>query len=57
MRAHLDLHQIAMYAGHQSLETTMQYIHLSGVELTAAVTRSLAGFEQWAEVILRGVPR
>ncbi len=56
-RAHLDLHQIAMYAGHQSLETTMQYIHLSGIELTEAVTRSLAGFEQWAEVILREVPQ
>ena len=48
-RAHLDLHQIATYAGHRSLETTMQYIHLSGVELTEAVSRSLAGFESWIE--------
>jgi len=51
-RAHLDLHQIALYAGHRSLQTTMRYIHLSGVELTEAVTRSLAGFERWMDVML-----
>jgi len=51
-RAHMDLHQIATYAGHKSLDTTMIYIHLSGVELTEAVTRSLAGFESWIDVIL-----
>ena len=53
-RAHLDLHQIATYAGHASLETTLQYIHLAGVELTEAISRSLAGFEQWMENILGG---
>ena len=47
----MDLHQIATYAGHKSLDT-MIYIHLSGVELTEAVTRSLAGFESWIDVIL-----
>jgi integrase/recombinase XerD len=51
-RAQMDLHQIALYAGHASLQTTMLYINLSGVELTAAVSRSLAGFEHWIEVIL-----
>jgi integrase/recombinase XerD len=51
-RAHMDLHQIATYAGHSSLQTTMLYIHVSGVELTEAVSRSLAGFEQWMELIL-----
>jgi integrase/recombinase XerD len=51
-RAHLDLHAIARYAGHRSLETTMLYIHLSGVELTDAVRRNLAGFEQWIAVTL-----
>lgn len=54
-RAHLDLHQIALYAGHASLQTTMLYINLSGVELTEAVSRSLAGFEHWIEVTLGGV--
>lgn len=53
-RARMDLHQIATYAGHRSLQTTMTYIHVSGVELTAAVTRSLAGFEQWITTILEG---
>ncbi len=51
-RAHLDLHQIALYAGHASLQTSMLSIHLSGVELTEAVSRSLASFERWIEVIL-----
>ena len=40
-RSHMDLHQIALYAGHVSLQTSMLYIHLSGVELTEAVSRSL----------------
>jgi integrase/recombinase XerD len=53
-RARLDLHQIATYAGHVSLETTLQYIHLAGVELIEAVSKSLAGFEQWMENILEG---
>ncbi len=51
-RSHMDLHQIATYAGHRSLQTTMLYIHLSGIELTEAVTRSLANFEQWITLIL-----
>ena len=48
--AHMDLHQIALYAGHVSLQTTMLYIHASGVELTEAVSRSLATFEHWIEM-------
>jgi site-specific recombinase XerD len=51
-RAKMDLHQIALYAGHRSLETTMLYIHLSGVELAEAVAKGLAGFESWIENIL-----
>lgn len=52
-RAHMDLHQIALYAGHSSVQTTMLYIHISGIELTEAVNRSLAGFEQWIEMMLK----
>ena len=51
-RAHMDLHQIAIYAGHSSPHTTMRYIHLSGVEVTEAVQRSLTGFEQWIAAVL-----
>ena len=53
-RARMELHQIATYAGHASLETTMLYIHLSGVELTDAVTKSLAGFDRWIDTLLGG---
>ncbi len=55
-RAKMELHQIATYAGHKSLTTTMLYIHLSGVELTEAVTRSLSGFEQWIDQVLGKEP-
>jgi hypothetical protein len=48
----MELHQIATYAGHKSLASTMLYIHLSGVELTEAVSKSLAGFERWIETSL-----
>jgi integrase len=53
-RAHMELHQIAMYAGHRSLQTTMRYIHLSGVELTEAVSQSLEGMERWMTSVLEG---
>lgn len=53
-RAHMDLHQIALYAGHASLQTTMIYIHASGIELTEAVSKSLATFERWIELGLEG---
>lgn len=53
-RAHMDLHQISLYAGHASLQTTMIYIHASGVELTEAVSKSLATFEHWIELSLEG---
>lgn len=49
-RSHMDLHQIALYAGHASIQTSMIYIHLSGVELTEAVSKSLATFERWIEM-------
>lgn len=32
----------------------MLYIHLSGVELTEAVSQSLAGMEQWMTNVLEG---
>ena len=36
-RCKLDLHEIALYAGHRSFKTTHQYIHLSSVELAERV--------------------
>lgn len=40
-RADWDIHEIATFAGHRSLQSTMLYIHLSGRELTAKLQRSM----------------
>ena len=37
-----ELHAIATFAGHQSTETTLRYIHLSGRELSTKLNRSMA---------------
>jgi integrase len=41
-RADWDIHEIATFAGHRSLQSTMLYIHLSGRDLAAKLQRSLA---------------
>jgi integrase/recombinase XerD len=40
-RAGWDIHDIALFAGHRSIQTTLLYIHLSGRELAAKLERSL----------------
>jgi len=40
-RAGFELLEIARYAGHRQLETTMVYIHLSGRELGEKVARNM----------------
>lgn len=42
-----DLHEIALFAGHKSLETTRLYIHLSGRELGAKIERGMASIHDW----------
>lgn len=42
-----DIHEIALFAGHRSTETTLQYIHLSGRDLKAKVERSMASIHVW----------
>jgi integrase/recombinase XerD len=37
-----DIHEIALFAGHRSTDTTLQYIHLSGRDLKAKVKPSMA---------------
>lgn len=37
-----DLHEIATFAGHRSLESTLRYIHLSGRDLATKLGRSMA---------------
>ncbi len=42
-----DIHEIALFAGHRSTDTTLQYIHLSGRDLKAKVERSMATIHAW----------
>jgi len=44
-RAGWDIHEIATYAGHRSIQTTLRYIHLSGRELARKIMQ-LADLER-----------
>lgn len=46
-RAGWELHEIALFAGHRSLETTRLYIHLSGRELHAKLASGMASIHAW----------
>jgi integrase len=46
-RAGWELHAIAIFAGHRSLATTLQYIHLSGRDLAAKLARGMAEVHAW----------
>jgi integrase/recombinase XerD len=46
-RAGLELHEIATFAGHQSLETTMLYIHVSGRELADKISTGMDAIHAW----------
>jgi integrase/recombinase XerD len=46
-RAGWELHTIATFAGHRSLATTLQYIHLSGRDLAVKLARGMAEVHAW----------
>jgi integrase/recombinase XerD len=46
-RAGWDVHEIATFAGHRRLQSTLQYIHLSGRELAVKVERGMAQIHAW----------
>src|SRR6266851_1554053 len=46
-RAGWELHAIATFAGHRSLSTTLQYIHLSGRDLSAKLANGMAQIHAW----------
>lgn len=46
-RADWDLHEIARFAGHRSLQTTLLYIHLSGRDLAAKLEQGMAQVHAW----------
>jgi integrase/recombinase XerD len=46
-RAEMDIHDIAAYAGHRSIQTTPLYIHLSGRELAPRFDRAMQSIRRW----------
>ncbi|MBV9483236.1 MAG: tyrosine-type recombinase/integrase [Acidobacteria bacterium] len=46
-RANWDVHEIAAFAGHRSVQTTLLYIHLSGRELAAKLAKGMAEIHAW----------
>jgi len=40
-RANWDIHEIATFAGHRNIQTTMRYIHLSGRDLALKLARGM----------------
>jgi integrase len=51
-RSGWELHAIARFAGHRNVATTLQYIHLSGRELAAKLTTSMAHVHTWRRAAL-----
>lgn len=52
-RAGWDIHEIASFAGHRSIQTTMLYIHLSGRELAQKLEESMAAIHYWRTIALK----
>ena len=46
-RANWELHDIAKFAGHRSIETTLQYVHLSGRDLANKLENGMATVHAW----------
>ena len=46
-RSGWDLHEIAIFAGHRNLTTTMQYIHLSSRDLASKMADSMTQIHAW----------
>jgi integrase/recombinase XerD len=53
-RSGWQLHEIAKFAGHQSLETTRQYIHLSGQDLAERLAKTMCQIHSWRVDALSG---
>ena len=53
-RAGWDVHEIATFAGHRSIQTTLGYIHLSGRELATKLERTLTEVDRARLSILAG---
>ena len=51
-RSDWDVHEIATFAGHRSIQTTLIYIHLSGRELSQRIARGMAEIHAWRSKML-----
>jgi site-specific recombinase XerD len=50
-----DIHEIATFAGHRTIQSTLRYIHLSGRELAAKFERGMASIHSWRLSIIAEV--
>lgn len=46
-RAGWDIHDIASFAGHRSIQTTLLYIHLSGRDIATKLNRAMTSLNRW----------
>lgn len=42
-----DIHEIALFAGHRTIQSTLRYIHLSGRDLAKKLERGMADIHIW----------
>lgn len=50
-----DIHEIALFAGHRSIQTSLQYIHLSGRDLAAKLEKGMASIHAWRAKLMAEV--
>jgi integrase/recombinase XerD len=53
-RAGLALDDIALIAGHASVDSTRLYLHLAPTEVGARVRHATRAFDEWIEGLLTG---
>ena len=51
-----DLHEIARLAGHQNLDTTKQYVHLSARDLAQRFRQTMVQIHTWRLQALAELP-
>jgi integrase/recombinase XerD len=54
-RANWDIYEIAKFAGHRSIQTTLLYIHLSGRDLASKLTQAMAQIHTWRTQVIKEV--
>jgi len=54
-RANWDVQEIAVFAGHRSIQTTLLYIHLSGRELASKLAKGMAELHAWRTRMMKEV--